>query len=440
LTGERVSSRAITKKFNRVLFAKVQATFSKHFGMALETTDIKGTDQPHLCGSGCHPEFCRMVRSVALGRCMQDRMRSLSVAMETGQPYISFCHAGIALVCVPVMDGDAALGGLFFGKCLFNEAGDVVRQDIIECLKDLNLDPADLRNAIEELPVIPGRRIHQAAEYLYIALYELSGLDPRAVRFRRQKTQQQAQISAFMQDKRQRGYDRRYPVESERQLVGKVRIGDRTGARETLNAIIGTLLLQFPGEMNVLKARMIELLSVISRAAVEGGGEIDELLPRNLDYIQKVMRLTTQDELGAWISAAMEEFIEVVCSSRDARKASQITPAMEFINANYARSLSLNEIAKAAHLSPSRLAHVFKEHTGLTVVDYITQVRIGHAKELLLSTSKSCIDVCYEVGYSNQSYFTRTFGEQTGMTPRQFRQNNSRQAAAAASHEMKTEF
>jgi two-component system, response regulator YesN len=410
--------------------------------MPLETTDTKGADQPQLCGSGCHPEFCKMVRSVALNRCIQDRMRSLNVAIETGQPYISFCHAGIALVCVPIMDGDTALGGLFFGKCLFNEASDVVRQDIFDCLKDLNLDPLDLRNAIEELPVIPGRRMHQAAEFLYIAFYELSDLDPRVIRFRRQKTQQQAQISAYMQDKRQRGYDRRYPVESERQLVGKVRIGDRTGARETLNAIIGTLLLQYPGEMNVLKARMIELLSVISRAAVEGGGAIDDLLPRNLDYIQKIIRLNTQDELGAWISAAMEEFIEVVCNSRDARKASQITPAMEFVNTNYARSISLNEVSKAAHLSPSRLAHVFKEHTGLTVVDYITQVRIGRAKELLLSTSKSCIDICYEVGYSNQSYFTRTFREQTGMTPRQFRQSNSRQPAAGpvGAIESKTEF
>jgi two-component system, response regulator YesN len=437
-----VAGRAIARKFNRAIFAKVQATFSKHFGMPLETTDAKGMDQPGLCGNGCHPEFCRMVRAVALGRCLQDRMRSMSVAIETGQPYISFCHAGIALVCVPVMDGDTVLGGLFFGKCLFNEASDMVRGDIFECLKDLNLEPTDLRAAIEELPVIPGRRIHQAAEFLYIALYELGDLDPRVVRFRRQKTQQQAQISAYMQEKRQRGYDRRYPVESERQLVGKVRIGDRTGARETLNAIIGTLLLQYPGEMNVLKARMIELLSVISRAAVEGGGAIDDLLPRNLDYIQKIIRLSTQDELGAWISAAMEEFIEVVCNSRDARKASQITPAMEFINTNYTRSLSLSEIAKAAHLSPSRLAHVFKEHTGLTVVDYITQVRIGRAKELLLSTSKSCIDVCYEVGYSNQSYFTRTFREQTGMTPRQFRQSNSRQAAAGGvgSVESRTEF
>jgi len=425
-----MASKSLTRKISRAMFSKIQGAFSKHFGMPLETTDARGIEEVHLCSNGCHPEFCTIVRSAAPGRCVQDRIRSLGVAIETGQPYISFCHAGIALVCVPVMDGDTPLGGLFFGKCLFNEAGDAVVSDIFECLKDLPIEEQALRDAIDELPVIPGRRIHQAAEFLYILFYELSELDPCVVKFRRQKTQQQSQISEFMQEKKLRGYDKRYPVESEKELVGKVRIGDRTGAREILNSIIGTLLLQYPGEMNVLKARMIELLSVISRAAVEGGVAIDELLPKNLDYIQKIIRINTQDELGAWISAAMEEFTELVCDSRDARKASQITPAIEYVNANYNRALSLSEIARAAHLSPSRLAHVFKEHTGQTVVDYITQVRIGHAKELLLSTEKNCIDVCFAVGYSNQSYFTRTFREQTGMTPRQFRQNNVRHAQA----------
>ncbi|HSV26610.1 MAG TPA: helix-turn-helix domain-containing protein [Sedimentisphaerales bacterium] len=421
-----MASKSITKRISKSVFTRVQAAFFKHFGMALETTDARGAEETGLCSSGCHPEFCKLVRSAVAGRCMQDRIRSMGMAIDTGQPYISFCHAGIAIVCVPIMDGDTPLGGLFFGKCLFNEAGDAIIADINECLKDADIDPASLNDAIDELPVIPGRRIHQAAEFLYILFYEISGLDPCVVRFRRRKTQQQSQISEFMQENKLRGYDKRYPVESEKELVGKVRIGDRIGAREILNSIIGTLLLQYPGEMNVLKARMIELLSVISRAAVEGGVAIDELLPNNLEYLQKMLRITSQDELGAWISAAMEEFTELVCNSRDARKASQITPAIQYIDVNYNRAISLSEIAKAAHLSPSRLAHVFKEHTGQTVVDYVTQVRIGHARELLLATTRSCMDICFAVGYSNQSYFTRTFREQTGMTPRQFRQNNAR--------------
>jgi two-component system response regulator YesN len=416
--------KTLTRKFSKSVFSKVQRTFSKHFRMPLETTDINGVEEEKLCGGRHLPEFCRMVRSVAPHRCRHDRIRSLSVALETGQPYISFCHAGIAIVCVPIMDEDVPLGGLFFGKCLFNEAGEAMVGDILNCLKGLNLGENEVRAAIGELPVIPGRQIHQASEFLYIVLYELSGFNPRVIRFRRQKSRQQSMIGEFIQEKKQLGYDRHYPVESERLLVGKVRIGDRTGAMEILNSILGTLMLQAPGEMDILKARMIELLSVISRAAAEGGGVIDELLPRNLEYIHKIMRIGTQDELGAWINAAMEDFIEVVRGSRGQGRAGQLAPAKEYIELNCHKPISLGEVAKASHLSPSRLAHIFKERLGLTVVDYTTQVRIERAKELLLTTDHSCLDIGSTVGYSNQSYFTRTFRDRTGMTPRLFRQKN----------------
>ena len=63
---------------------------------------------------------------------------------------------------------------------------------------------------------------------------------------------------------------------------------------------------------------------------------------------------------------------------------------------------------------------------GITLIDYLTNVRITHAKRLLLTTGDSCTTICYRVGYNNQSYFTRTFKDIAGMTPGQFRQNNKR--------------
>jgi len=77
-------------------------------------------------------------------------------------------------------------------------------------------------------------------------------------------------------------------------------------------------------------------------------------------------------------------------------------------------------------LSVSRLAHVFKEQMGITLVDYLTNVRIERAKKLLLATDQNCTEICFEVGYNNQSYFTRTFKDLVGMTPRQFRIKNQR--------------
>ena len=112
--------------------------------------------------------------------------------------------------------------------------------------------------------------------------------------------------------------------------------------------------------------------------------------------------------------------------SRDAHKSSQIRPAISFMDANSHRAIALADVARARHLSTSRLAHVFKEQMGITVIEYLTRVRIGHAKRLLLSTELSCTEICLQVGYRNQSYFTRMFKRVVGMTPSEFRRTNPR--------------
>jgi two-component system response regulator YesN len=348
------------------------------------------------------------------------------MAFETGQPYISICHAGIVLACVPAMDRDKPLGGLFFGKCLWDKPDDIAVEEINKRVRGIRINRDKLVRAIAKLPVVSGRKIHEAAEFLFVALYETTGLDPHVIQWRRQRSQQQSEIGELIRNQKEKSGAGQYPLEAEKKLMNKVKIGDRLGAREILNMILASIMLNDPGDLAVLKARMLELLSVLSRSAVEGGVDINFLLEKNLDYINKVMQIDNQQDLCAWIGNALNDFIEQVYSTQDSRRVSQIKPAIDYIKRRYCEPITLNDVAKAAHLSVSRLSHVFKEQTGLTIVDYLTNTRIEYAKELLISTNKSCTEVCFEAGYNNQSYFTRTFKDIVGLTPRNFRDMNRR--------------
>ena len=418
----------LVKIFTNEGFERIEGVFRQHFQLGLETTNENGAEIKGLCSGDYHPAFCRVVRSSAVGRnrCKKERQRSLEIAIETGQSYICLCHAGIVLVCVPVMDKDKALGGMFFGKCLWEPATEILVGDIRKRLKDVRVDKKKLAAAIRKLPVIAGRQIHRSAEFLFELLYEVGGFDPRGIRWRQQRSEQQSKIGEFIQERKKVGTEWRYPLESERELMGKVKIGDRTGAKEILNSILGTILFHNPGDLGVLKARMLELLSILSRSAVEGGVDVDIMLEKNLTFINKVMRINNQQDLCAWISTALNEFIELVYSSQDARKVTQIRPTINYIEANYDKPITLADIAKASHLSISRLAHLFKEQMGITIIDYLTSVRIERAKQLLLATEQSCTEICFQVGYNNQSYFSRTFKDLVGMSPRQFRNRNQR--------------
>jgi len=410
-------------------FHIIDNAFQRNFGMLLECTGLEGEEIRSICSTQCHPSFCKCVRSSKTGlqRCRQERLRSLNISIETGQPYITICHAGIVLGCIPVMDGDLPLGGMFFGKCIWEPYDETLGSDVLKRIKGLRIDEAELLETLRSLPVVSARRIHEAAEFLYVLLYQNADLDPQVVQWRRQRSMQQSQISQVIQETKLLDSTETYPYELECQLIAKVKIGDRTGAKEILNSLLGKILFLNPGNINLLKARLVELLSVLSRAAAQGGVDINNLLSKNLEYINKVMTIDTQEDICVWISHALDEFIESVYTSQDAKKMSQLKPAIEFMQYNYYQPLTLADVAKAAHLSVSRLAHLFREQMGVTVVDYLTNIRINHAKRMLLTTENNCTRICYEVGYNNQSYFTRVFKQIAGMTPREFRNQNKRQ-------------
>ena len=414
-------------------FDRIEGIFRTHFQIPLELTDNNGKVIEDFCSADCLPGFCRLVQGSSTGqrRCKRERRRSLRVAAETGQSYITICHAGIVLVCIPIMDKDKSLGGIFFGKCLWEPLTAVLVEDIRKRLKDTRVTKKELGSAMDELSFMQGRQIHKAAEFLFDLLYEVGGFDPRTVRWRRERAEQQSQIGEFIQEKKKLGTEWQYPLESERELMGKVKIGDRTGAKEILNSILGTILFKTIGDLGILKARLLELLSILNRSAVEGGVDIEVMLEKNLGYVNKVMKINNQEDLCAWISTALNEFIELVYSSQDAKKVTQLRPAINYIDANYDKQVILADIAAVSHLSVSRLAHIFKDQMGITIIDYLTNVRIERAKHLLLATTQNCTEICFEVGYNNQSYFTRTFKTLVGMTPRQFRGKNLRKGQPA---------
>ncbi len=411
-------------------FARIAKAFRRRFRLGLETAGTDGVAVEALCSDDCRPQFCRLVQADAEGcqRCIAERRRGVEIAFETGQSFITICHAGLVVVCVPVVNEESVRGGMFFGKCLWEPVMPILVRDVEARLRGLGIEHGEIVDGLRALPVVRGGQIHQAAEFLFDLLYEVGGFDAGAIRWRRQRSKQQSELGEFIQERKKLGAEWQYPLESERALLQKVKIGDRTGAKEILNSILGTILFKDIGDLGILKARLLELVSVLSRAAVEGGVNVDVMLERNLTYVNKVIAIDNQEDLCAWISAALNEFIELVYTSQDGRKINQLRPAINYIDANYDRTVTLSEIARASHLSVSRLAHVFKEQMGMTVIEYVTSVRIERAKHLLLATTQSCTEICFDVGYNNQSYFTRTFKETVGMTPRQFRLQNQRSA------------
>ena len=94
----------------------------------------------------------------------------------------------------------------------------------------------------------------------------------------------------------------------------------------------------------------------------------------------------------------------------------------EYIDAHYMEPITLQDIGSALNVSVYYLAHIFKEMSGYSPVQYLLKRRIGEAQTLLVTTEYSILRISEMVGYETQSYFSLQFTKHVGMSPNQFRQ------------------
>lgn len=87
--------------------------------------------------------------------------------------------------------------------------------------------------------------------------------------------------------------------------------------------------------------------------------------------------------------------------------------------------VSLKMISAHVRISPSHLSKIFSQETSQTITEYLTQVRIGRAKELLKTTNNKTFEIAYQVGYNDPHYFSNIFKKTTGFTPKEYRTQGS---------------
>ena len=98
-----------------------------------------------------------------------------------------------------------------------------------------------------------------------------------------------------------------------------------------------------------------------------------------------------------------------------------IANAKKYIADNISGNLTLEEVSKQIFISKAYLSHLFKNCSGITFSDYILELRVNKAKELLTSTKLSIAEIAELCGFSGSGYFATTFRRSTGHTPSEFR-------------------
>jgi YesN/AraC family two-component response regulator len=102
-----------------------------------------------------------------------------------------------------------------------------------------------------------------------------------------------------------------------------------------------------------------------------------------------------------------------------------ITQGLRIINRSYTEKITLSDISKSLHVNPTYFSSLFTREMGKTFSEYLMELRISKAEELLKNTGLSILDAATASGFDDQSYFTKVFRKHTGLTPGKYREQHS---------------
>ncbi|MFC2164510.1 helix-turn-helix domain-containing protein [Acidobacteriota bacterium] len=412
----------IEKFISKEKFGSFSDKYTSSTHLPLVLMNLRGDEVFHSRKCGLCEQLPGGKSKVLEKNCRLAMLRAVKEAFRWGEGYITTCPLGLIMFAVPVVFNKKLIGGLLSGFAIFPEMEKDIREEIITNLEKYQASVDDTSPDNLKFREFSLDQVRDFVSFLFILTREYQLNDIKFLKDINEKYVQQYKIANFLEDLKQSSQDvGRKIFDKQDEILSKVKLGDKTGAREILNEFLGTIFFESGMNFDILKVRVVELVVIISRAAIEAGVKANELLGLNYSYLSELNSAKDIDELLFKLTGILENFISKVSQVKEKKKKIKIDRMIEYIKQNFTSKITAVDVAKEGELSVSRALHLFKEETGLTISDYIKKLRIDYSKYLLLNTDVSLADSAIEAGFFDQSHFTKTFKRIERMTPSHYR-------------------
>lgn len=341
-----------------------------------------------------------------------------------GEPYIFFCRAGLSNMALPLLKSGSVTGYFIAGPFVMKKLKSSSISNFVQ-MNAINDDElADILDFAGNLPVFTIEEISGLSILFSNSVVSSSSSSADYQTAKKNFSDQNTLGGMIRQSKKDR-LSSAFPAEMTDDLINAI-IGGRTVQAEKISSrILERLYVICLGDLDEIKTMTLWITATIIRNfSGEERFSFGEFAEMDMDIINRINEAATADELSDTFRNLIKRISADLVSSVYPGASPLIARSLRYIKSNYTRKIRLTDISAELHVNPSYFSALFSQEMGMTFTDFILDLRISKAKDLLKNTNMDILDISGAAGFENQSYFTKIFRKRTGLTPRQYRQEN----------------
>lgn len=204
-------------------------------------------------------------------------------------------------------------------------------------------------------------------------------------------------------------------------LLASIRRGDRREATRIINLLLVHIYSVGAERSELLKGLLLELVVMMSRAAVDAGAPQSEVLGLGFRHLTELAGIEDDERLAKWLRESVIRIFEAVERHQDFKLPAVVSRALAIIRKKCGEDLSRSMVAREAGVSASHLADLLMDRTGRSFTDLVREARVDKACGMLRESECSMAEIAAECGFCDQSYFTRVFQKLKKSTPGNYR-------------------
>ena len=417
-----------TNKFDIKKAQRIMDIYKDIVGVNCILIDKYGTELYTTSIDKDHCKFCSIVKKDIdkFPGCKNIHLYGAYQSERFGGEYVFFCPLGLVHWASPIIKNGDMEAAILGGPVLMVDHDEFFEEDIKGKLDINKINISLLRSELNEIVYLNSKKVKSMSEALHFFANNLS--DDSVLEYERawsRQIQQDSISNHIHLNKKSKNNDKSYPINKEKALQKAIKLGDKEESSKLINEILGYIYFYSGNDFEVIKTRSIELIILLSRSALEGGADSEQIFGMNYVYIKEIEKLNTIEELTDWLKKIMTRFTDLVFNLKDIKHVDTMFKALSFIKSNYMNKISLEDTSEEVHLSPSYFSKIFKQEMKCNFNTYLNFYRIEISKDLLKDPDVELVDIAYIVGYEDQSYFSKVFKKITGTSPGKYRESLS---------------